>query len=69
MSLIFCYFRPEPQYIHTPSIELNSRLNLIVALTLACVLGLGVGHFLGKNQYNYSMMTQYTSYKFILQIH
>lgn len=42
----FC--RPDTQYKHTPDKELNSRLNVVVALTLACVLGLGLGHFLGK---------------------
>ncbi|XP_063842678.1 calponin homology domain-containing protein DDB_G0272472-like isoform X19 [Scylla paramamosain] len=39
--------KPDTQYRHTPDRDLNSRLNIVVALTLACVLGLGLGHFLG----------------------
>ncbi|KAK8727765.1 hypothetical protein OTU49_009447, partial [Cherax quadricarinatus] len=39
--------KPDTQYKHTPDKDLNSRLNIVVALTLACVLGLGLGHFLG----------------------
>ncbi|KAG7158731.1 Dynein heavy chain-like 15, partial [Homarus americanus] len=39
--------KPDTQYRHTPDKDLNSRLNVVVALTLACVLGLGIGHFLG----------------------
>lgn len=42
--------RPDTQYRHTPQRDLNSRLNIVVALTLACVLGLGLGHFLGECQ-------------------
>lgn len=41
--------RPDTQYRHTPDQNLNSRLNVVVALTLACVLGLGLGHFLGES--------------------
>lgn len=39
--------KPDTQYRHTPAEDLNGRLNVIVALTIACVLGLGLGHFLG----------------------
>lgn len=50
------FHRPDTQYRHTPDRDLNSRLNIVVALTLACVLGLGLGHFLGENLGIYYLM-------------
>ncbi|XP_013793260.1 probable E3 ubiquitin-protein ligase bre1 [Limulus polyphemus] len=41
-------------YVHTPNTRLNVILNLIVALAVTAVIGLGVGHFLGwSNQWWY----------------
>ena len=43
-------------YVHTPNSKLNVRLNLMLALTITAVVGLGIGNFLGwstnKNQQN-----------------
>lgn len=43
-------------YVHTPNSKLNVRLNLMLALTVTAVVGLGIGNFLGwsthKNQQN-----------------
>ncbi|CAL4067320.1 unnamed protein product, partial [Meganyctiphanes norvegica] len=39
--------KPDKQYQHTPSADFNGRLNTIVMLTIATVLGLAIGHFLG----------------------
>ena len=39
-------------YVHTPNTVLNGKLNLILILTVATVIGLGIGHFIGwSNQW------------------
>ena len=39
----------EKKYLHHPNTYLNTRLNVLLALSFAAVTGLGLGHFLGKN--------------------
>lgn len=38
----------EKKYIHHPNKKINTILNIILAMTVASVLGLGIGHYLGE---------------------
>jgi len=38
----------EKKYLHHPNTYLNTRLNVLLALSFAAVTGLGLGHFLGN---------------------
>jgi len=39
----------EKKYLHHPNTYLNTRLNVLLALSFAAVTGLGLGHFLGNS--------------------
>lgn len=38
----------EKKYLHHPNTYLNTRLNVLLAVSFAAVTGLGLGHFLGN---------------------
>lgn len=38
----------EKKYLHHPNTYLNTRLNVLLAISFAAVTGLGLGHFLGN---------------------
>jgi len=40
----------EKKYLHHPNTYLNTRLNVLLALSFAAVTGLGLGHFLGLQE-------------------
>jgi hypothetical protein len=40
----------EKKYLHHPNTYLNTRLNVLLALSFAAVTGLGLGHFLGNSK-------------------
>jgi hypothetical protein len=39
----------EKKYLHHPNTYLNTRLNVLLAVSFAAVTGLGLGHFLGNS--------------------
>lgn len=39
----------EKKYLHHPNTYLNTRLNVLLALSFAAVTGLGLGHFIGNS--------------------
>jgi len=49
----------EKKYLHHPNTYLNTRLNVLLALSFAAVTGLGLGHFLGNSAVYIDRLCEY----------